>query len=92
MLIAIVLLVVATGWIALKTRSAYCSFGGREPVTVYDAATWPPFLIAIAAYLIASTYEVALPGWSYIAIWVASVVSIIGIIKLGMIMGDKPLC
>jgi hypothetical protein len=89
---AIVLLVVAAGWIGLKVRAAYGSFGGREPVTVYDAATWPPFLIAIAAYWISSTYEMGWPGWMYIVVWVASVVVIIGVIKVSMMMGDKPLC
>ena len=89
---AIVLLLVSAGWIALRIRAAYGSFGGREPVTVYDAATWPPFLIAIAAYCLASHSEVTLQGWMYPVIWVASVVVIFGIIKVSMIMGDKPLC
>ena len=86
------LLVVAAGWIAYKMSVSYNSAGGTAyAVPVYDAAIYPPILIAVGLYLILPGFDIEWSVWIYIAIGLVLIPVIAGGIRLMEEVGDKEL-
>lgn len=87
-----VLVVVAVGWIGYKMSVSYNSAGGTAfAVPVYDAAIYPPILIALGLYLILPGWGIEWSIWLYVAIGLVLVPVIVGIIRLMEEVGDREL-
>lgn len=84
-------ILVAVIWIVAKLYVAYNSAGGTIMVVVYDAALYPPILIAVGLYFVLPTYDVELAVWIYFAIWAAVTALVAGLIRLMEELGDRPL-
>jgi hypothetical protein len=79
-------------WFLYKLYVSYTSAGGTDfALPVFDAALYPPILVAVGLYLVLPAYEVNWSVWIYIAIWVGSTVLAVAAIKLAEFLGDKPL-
>ena len=86
------LIVIAIGWIAYKMNVSYNSAGGTAfAVPVYDAAIYPPILIAVGLYLASSSLGIEWPVWIYVAIGLVLIPVVVGSIKLMEEVGDKEL-
>ena len=90
--IGYVLIVIAIGWIAYKMNVSYNSAGGTAfAVPVYDAAIYPPILIAVGLYLASPSLGIEWPVWIYVAIGLVLIPVVVGAIKLMEEVGDKEL-
>lgn len=83
---------IAVGWIAYKLYVSYTSAGGTDfALPVYDAAYYPPVLLAVGLYFVLSAFQIDWSVWLYVGVWLGSAV-LVGVgIKLLELLGDKPL-
>jgi len=86
-----ILIVVAALWLIYKVYLAYQSSGGRMVVTVYDAAVYPPLMVAAGLFWVLPTFGVNLSIWIYIGIAAGLVILAAGCIKIAEEIGDRPL-
>lgn len=89
--LAYVAVAIAVVWVLVKLHMAYHSAGGTVMVTVYDAAVYPPILLAGGLYFLLPDYQVNLPYWAYLLIWAALTAAVVGAIRWMQEIGDKPL-
>jgi hypothetical protein len=86
------LIAIAVGWIAYRMHLSYTSAGGTDFVmTVYDAAFYPPVMVAGGLYFILPSFEVNWSIWTFVGIWIGLAVLVGVAIKLLEVLGDKPL-
>lgn len=79
-------------WIFYKLSVSYSSAGGTAyQVPVYDAAVYPPILLAVGTFLIARGMHLGWPIWVPILVWVVGTAAVAGSIKLLEELGDRPL-
>jgi len=91
-LIGYAMIGVAAIWFLYKLYVSYTSAGGTDfAMPVFDAAMYPPILVAIGFYLVLGAYAVDWSVWIYIGIWFGSTVLAVATIKLAEFLGDKPL-
>jgi uncharacterized membrane protein len=91
-IVGYVLVVVAVGWIGYKMSVSYNSAGGTAfAVPVYDAAIYPPILIAAGLYLVLPSFDIEWSVWTYVAIGLVLVPVIVGVIRLMEEVGDREL-
>jgi hypothetical protein len=86
------LLVIAAIWILYKLYISFNSAGGTAyQVPVYDAAVYPPIMVAVGLFCVLRGNEVHWPVWSYVALWLALTGVTAGAIKVLEELGDRPL-
>ncbi len=86
------LIAVAAGWFCYKVYVAYTSAGGTDfAMPIYDAAMYPPMMLAIGLYLTLTALEMTYSIWIYVGIWVVATLLAVGLLWLTEQMGDKPL-
>jgi hypothetical protein len=92
MVIGCALLVVAAVWLLYKIYLAFNSAGGTDlMLVVYDAAVYPPLLIAGGLYLVTRACQVQWPIWAYALIWLGTTLLAAGAIRLSEELGDRRL-
>ena len=86
------LIAVAAGWFFYKVYVAYTSAGGTDfAMPIYDAAMYPPMMLAIGLYLTLTALEMTYSIWIYVGIWVVATLLAVGLLWLTEQLGDKPL-
>jgi hypothetical protein len=86
------LIAVATGWFFYKVYVAYTSAGGTDfAMPIYDAAMYPPMMLALGLYLTLTALEMTYSIWIYVGIWVVATLLAVGLLWLTEQLGDKPL-
>jgi hypothetical protein len=90
MIVGCALLVVALIWVVYKVVLAFNSAGGTDlMLIVYDAAVYPPVLIAVGMFLVFRSRE--WPIWVYAIIWLGATLFAAGAIRLSEEIGDRRL-
>ncbi len=85
-------IVIAVIWLFYKMHLSYHSAGGTNLMDpIYDAAVYPPILMAVGLYLVLGALGYDWPYWYYIGIWALAAALFAGLLKGCMAMGDKPL-
>ena len=86
------LISIAVGWIGYRLYLSYTSAGGTDfEVPLYDAAYYPPVLLAVGLYFVLSGLDITWSVWVYVGIWLGVAVLVVAAIKLLELLGDKPL-
>ncbi len=86
------LIAVAIIWFLYKMYVSYTSAGGTDfAMPVYDAALYPPIMVAVGAYLVMQSAGEPWPIWVYVVIAVVTAGLSAGLIRLMEELGDKPL-
>jgi hypothetical protein len=89
-LVGYALLVIAALWLIYKVVLAFNSAGGTDlMLVVYDAAVYPPLLVAVGLFLVFRSRE--WPFWIYALVWLGSTGLAAGAIRLSEEIGDRRL-
>ena len=79
-------------WLIVKMRVSYNSAGGTAGMMpVYDAAYYPPVLIAFGLYWVLRSFEIHWSIWVFVGIWLGLAALFAGAIRLMEELGDKEL-
>ncbi len=86
------LIAVAIIWFVYKMYVSYTSAGGTDfAMPVYDAALYPPIMVAVGLYLLMRSGGEPWSIWVYVVIAVLTAGLTAGLIRLMEELGDKPL-
>jgi hypothetical protein len=86
-----VCIAVAAIWILFRWYLAYNSAGGTVVVTVYDAAIYPPPLLALGLYFLLPTFGINWAIWVFVVICLATGGLVAAGIRIAEEVGDRPL-
>jgi hypothetical protein len=91
-IVGYICIAVALVWLVIKLRVSYNSAGGTAGMTpVYDAAYYPPILIAFGLYWVLPTFKINWTIWVFVGIWLGLAALFAVAIRLMEELGDKEL-
>ena len=91
-IVGYICIAVAVIWLTIKLYVSYSSAGGTAGMSpVYDAAYYPPVLIAFGLYWVLPTFEINWSIWIFFGIWIGLALLFAGGIRLMEELGDKEL-
>jgi hypothetical protein len=91
-IVGYICIAVALIWLCIKLYISYNSAGGTAGMMpVYDAAYYPPILIAFGLYWVLPSFKINWSIWIFVGIWLGVALLFAGAIRLMEELGDKEL-